>query len=70
MAIQLLYCIALELDTVQIFGGVGNSCEVDWKKCYIFLLLGTLLFQLGITIEPTNIVGSWCMSCMNISLII
>lgn len=70
MAIQLLYCIALELDTVHIFGVVGNSCEVDWKKCYIFLLLGTLLFQLGITIEPTNIVGSWCMSCMNISLII
>jgi len=40
------------------------------KKCFIFLLLGTFLFQLGIAIEPTNIVGSWCMSCINISLII
>jgi hypothetical protein len=36
MAIQLLYCRALELDTVQIFGVVGNSCEVDWEKMLYF----------------------------------
>jgi hypothetical protein len=33
---QLLYYRARELDTVQIFGVVGNSCEVDWKKIVIF----------------------------------
>jgi hypothetical protein len=36
-----------ELDTVQIFGVVGNSCEVDWEKMLYFPFAWVIVVPTG-----------------------